>query len=77
MAKIETMDRHEGWAVIVYLVGGGQEIHTGEAGIGAWIDTCRERFAHWRLCMSEVRTTSMTTDSDPKRTPCINQFFTI
>lgn len=50
---IETMDRHEGWAVIVCLVGGGQEIHTGEAGIGAWIDACTTRFPDWRICMSD------------------------
>lgn len=50
---IETMDRHAGWAVIVCLVGGGQEIHTGEAGIGAWIDACRARFPHWHICMSD------------------------
>jgi hypothetical protein len=50
---IETMDRHAGWAVIVCLVGGGQEIHTGEAGIGAWVDACRTRFANWRICMSD------------------------
>jgi hypothetical protein len=50
---IETMDRHNGWAVIVCLVGGGQEIHTGEAGIGAWIDACQERFPHWRMCLSD------------------------
>lgn len=50
---IETMDRHQGWAVIVCLVGGGQEIHTGEAGIGAWVDACRTRFPHWRICMSD------------------------
>lgn len=50
---IETMDRHVGWAVIVCLVGGGQEIHTGEAGIGAWVDACRTRFSHWRICMSD------------------------
>lgn len=50
---IETMDRHDGWAVIVCLVGGGQEIHTGEAGIGAWVDACATRFSHWRVCMSD------------------------
>jgi hypothetical protein len=44
-------DRHHGWAVIVCLVGGGQEIHTGEAGIGAWVDACATRFPHWRVCM--------------------------
>ena len=32
---ISYMDRHQDWAVIVCLVGGGQEINTGEAGIGA------------------------------------------
>jgi hypothetical protein len=32
------MGRHDGWAVIVALVGGGQEIHTGGAGLAAWGD---------------------------------------
>ncbi|MDN4589460.1 hypothetical protein DBA29_13260 [Xenophilus aerolatus] len=50
---IETMDRHDGWAVVVCLVGGGQEIHTGEAGIGAWVDACVNRFPHWKICMSD------------------------
>ena len=35
---ISYMDRHKDWAVIVCLVGGGQEINTGEAGIDAWLD---------------------------------------
>lgn len=46
------MDRHQDWAVIVCLVGGGQEIHTGEAGIGAWLDAVREHFHHWRVYIS-------------------------
>lgn len=46
------MDRHEDWAVVVCLVGGGQEIHTGEAGIGAWLDAVRERFPHWHAHIS-------------------------
>jgi hypothetical protein len=50
---IEYMDRHEGWALIVCLVGGGQEIHTGEAGIGAWIEACATRFTNWHLCVSD------------------------
>ena len=36
------MDRHEGWAVIICLVGEGQEIHVGETGIGGWIDAVRK-----------------------------------
>ena len=50
---IEYLDRHRGWAAIVCLVGGGQEIHTGEAGIGAWIEACTSRFPQWRLCISD------------------------
>ncbi|MEP7311500.1 MAG: DUF2075 domain-containing protein [Pseudomonadota bacterium] len=50
---IATMDRHSGWALIVCLVGGGQEIHTGEAGIGAWLDACVNRFPQWRVCVSD------------------------
>lgn len=46
------MDRHRDWAVVVCLVGGGQEIHTGESGIGAWLDAVRERFAHWHTYIS-------------------------
>lgn len=47
------MDRHKDWAVIVCLVGGGQEIHTGEAGIGEWLDACNHHFPHWHLFISE------------------------
>ena len=50
---IECMDRHEGWAVIVCLVGGGQEIGSGEAGIGSWFDACVSRFPGWTLCVSD------------------------
>lgn len=50
---LDYMNRHHGWAVVVCLVGGGQEIHTGEAGIGAWIDACVERFPGWSLSLSK------------------------
>lgn len=50
---IECMDRHQGWAAIVCLVGGGQEIGSGEAGIGSWIDACTDRFSNWTLCVSD------------------------
>ncbi len=46
------MDRHKEWAVVICLVGGGQEIHTGEAGISAWLEAMRERFPHWRVYLS-------------------------
>jgi len=33
---LEIMARHDGWAVIVALIGNGQEINTGEAGLAEW-----------------------------------------
>ena len=44
---IQTMDRHDDWAVIVCLVGGGQEINKGEAGLPEWFDALRRSFPHW------------------------------
>lgn len=44
---ISTMDRHHDWAVIVCLVGGGQEINTGEAGLPEWFDSLRRSFPNW------------------------------
>lgn len=49
---ISYMDRHKDWAVVVCLVGGGQEINRGEAGISAWVDAATEKFPHWRLFIS-------------------------
>jgi hypothetical protein len=46
------MDRHRYWAVVVCLVGGGQEIHTGEAGISAWLEAAQRDFPHWQLHIS-------------------------
>jgi len=46
------MDRHPDWAVIVCLVGGGQEINTGEAGIGAWLDAISSSYPHWKVYVS-------------------------
>lgn len=44
---ISTMDRHQDWAVIICLVGGGQEINTGEAGLPEWFDSLRRSFPNW------------------------------
>lgn len=49
---ISYMDRHEDWAVIVCLVGGGQEINTGEAGIDSWLEALENRFAYWDVFIS-------------------------
>ena len=44
---ISTMDRHKDWAVVICLVGGGQEINTGEAGLPEWFDSLRRAFPDW------------------------------
>jgi DUF2075 family protein len=49
---LDIMDRHEGWAVIVALVGSGQEINTGEAGLGEWGRALANRFRHWSVLIS-------------------------
>jgi hypothetical protein len=55
---ISYLDRHEDWAVIVCLVGGGQEINTGEAGIGAWLDAINAAFPQWHVYISPELTDS-------------------
>jgi hypothetical protein len=49
---ISCLDRHNDWAVIVCLVGGGQEINTGEAGITEWIESLNRSFPDWHVYIS-------------------------
>ena len=49
---ISYLDRHRDWAVVVCLVGGGQEIYDGEAGIALWLDTIRTTFPEWQMFVS-------------------------
>jgi hypothetical protein len=49
---ISYMDRHQDWAVVVCLVGGGQEINRGEAGIEAWLEAVLKGFPHWQMHIS-------------------------
>jgi len=50
---ISCLDRHKDWAVIVCLVGGGQEINTGEAGISEWIEALQRSYPDWHVYISE------------------------
>lgn len=49
---IEVMNRHEDWCTIVCLIGGGQEIYTGEAGLVEWINSLRSHFSDWEIHFS-------------------------
>ncbi|BEU87515.1 DUF2075 domain-containing protein [Selenomonas sp. TAMA-11512] len=55
---ISIMERHQDWAVIICLVGGGQEINTGEAGIAAWLDALRHQYPNWEIYLSDRMTDS-------------------
>ena len=50
---IWSLDLRKDWAVIVCLVGGGQEINTGEAGIGEWIRAINKTFPNWKVYLSK------------------------
>lgn len=49
---LSIMDRHADWAVVVALVGGGQEIHDGEAGLAEWGKALREKYQNWKVAVS-------------------------
>jgi hypothetical protein len=50
---ISVMDRHADWCVVVCLVGGGQEINDGEAGLAEWFSAIKARFPHWSIHVSD------------------------
>lgn len=53
---IWSLDQRNDWAVIICLVGGGQEINTGEAGIGEWVRAMNETFPDWNVYISNQLT---------------------
>lgn len=50
---ISTVSRRMGWGVIVCLVGGGQEINKGEAGLPEWFDSLKRSFKDWTVYVSD------------------------
>lgn len=55
---ISCVDRHPDWGMVICLVGGGQEINTGEAGISEWIEALNRRFPDWHVHISDRLTDS-------------------
>ena len=50
---ISILDRHKDWAVIICLVGGGQEINKGESeGISGWFEAIRNKYKNWDVYIS-------------------------
>lgn len=50
---IGAMNRHEGWTVIVCLIGGGQEINTGEAGMEEWLRALKDHYPTWSIYLPD------------------------
>lgn len=50
---IEILDRHPDWCVIVCLIGGGQEINEGEAGLSEWFKALSKEFLGWKIFASD------------------------
>lgn len=67
---INTMDRHEDWTVIICLVGGGQEINTGEAGLIEWFDSLKRSYKNW-----DVYVSSELNDTEYRRDRTLSSLF--
>jgi DUF2075 family protein len=50
---IGVMDRHEEWCVVIALIGGGQEINDGEAGLNGWFSALEKNYSDWNIHYSE------------------------
>jgi hypothetical protein len=50
---LSVMDRHQDWCVVVCLIGGGQEINTGEAGLREWLTAITEHYPDWQVHLSD------------------------
>ena len=50
---ISCMNRQPDWGLVVCLIGGGQEINKGEAGIAEWLKAMNEHFTDWDIYMSD------------------------
>lgn len=53
---ISVLDRHQDWAIIICLIGGGQEINTGEAGLREWFSAINQNYTHWDVYVSNMLT---------------------
>jgi hypothetical protein len=56
---LRVMDRHPDWCAIICLVGNGQEINTGEAGIDEWLRALQRSFPHWDVHLPGGLTTDL------------------
>lgn len=70
---LQIMDRHTEWCCVICLVGGGQEINTGEAGLVEWLDVLISKFEDWKIYISEEIATSVEYNSFRELKPVLEQ----
>lgn len=64
---ISSMDKNKDWAVIICLVGLGQDIYKNEAEIGEWFQSVMNQFTNWKMFFSpELFNTSSEKGLDKK-----------
>ena len=51
---ISCMDRRRDWGVVICLVGNGQSINKGEAGLKEWIESILRRYKSWDVYISQT-----------------------
>lgn len=66
---IKVMDRHEDWCVIICLIGEGQEINDGEAGLAEWFASLNKSFPTWHIYHSPRITQSLLFNIDKMPNP--------
>ena len=67
---LSVMNRHSNWCVVICLIGGGQEINTGEAGLQEWLSAIMREYGHWHIYLSDKLTQAdyLSVDKEPKVT---------
>lgn len=50
---VSVMDRHDEWCVVIALIGGGQEINDGEAGLNGWFSALQKNYSDWHIYYSD------------------------
>lgn len=50
---LSVMNRHDDWCAVICLIGGGQEINTGEAGLAEWLSALDRSYRHWQVYVSD------------------------
>jgi len=51
---LSVINKHDDWCVIICLIGGGQEINTGEAGAAEWLTALKNIYPNWQVYYSNI-----------------------